>query len=197
MPNYSAITHDTYYHIYNRGNNRENIFREERNYHFFLSRYAKIVTPVADTFAYCQMRNHFHILLRIKSLPEIPPKLQDKKPGHVLGAFFNSYAKAFNNAYGRTGSLFENPFRRVAVKSHTHLLHLVIYIHHNPQKHAFVADYRDWPFSSYPALIGTQKTHLERATVHEWFTSLSGFKKAHQIPLTEHHIAPLFMDDFE
>jgi len=55
-----------YYYIYNRGNNRENIFLEERNYPYFLRHYARHIEPVADTFVYCLLRNHFHFLVRIK-----------------------------------------------------------------------------------------------------------------------------------
>jgi REP element-mobilizing transposase RayT len=56
------------YHIYNRGNNRENIFIEERNYRCFLQLYLKYIEPIAWTFAYCLLRNHFHLLVRIKDL---------------------------------------------------------------------------------------------------------------------------------
>jgi hypothetical protein len=35
-----ALEPGKYYHIYNRGNNRENIFNEERNYAYFLKLYA-------------------------------------------------------------------------------------------------------------------------------------------------------------
>jgi len=41
-----------YCHIYNRGNNRETIFREERNYTYFLKLWKKHVSPIADTYAY-------------------------------------------------------------------------------------------------------------------------------------------------
>jgi putative transposase len=54
------------YHIYNRGNNRENVFVEERNYRHFLQLYAKYIEPVAWTYAYCLLRNHFHFLVKIK-----------------------------------------------------------------------------------------------------------------------------------
>ena len=57
-----------YYHIYNRGNNREDIFIQERNYRYFLRLYAKHIEPMADTYAYCLLRNHFHFLVRIKDL---------------------------------------------------------------------------------------------------------------------------------
>jgi hypothetical protein len=59
MTSPSPLRYDTYYHIYNRGVNRENIFFEERNYEYFLNLYWKHIEPVVDTFAYCLLRNHF------------------------------------------------------------------------------------------------------------------------------------------
>ena len=66
----SPLLPGVYYHIYNRGNNREDLFIEKRNYPYFLSLYAKHIEPVADTFAYCLLRNHFHFSLRIKTEEE-------------------------------------------------------------------------------------------------------------------------------
>ena len=54
------------YHLYNRGNNREDIFRDEGNYEHFLKLYARHIMPIAETYCYCLMRNHFHLLLRIR-----------------------------------------------------------------------------------------------------------------------------------
>lgn len=71
MTSPSPLLFDTYYHIYNRGTNGENIFIQERNYEYFLKLHEKHVSPVADTFAYCMLRNHFHIAVRIKSEEEI------------------------------------------------------------------------------------------------------------------------------
>lgn len=71
MTSPSPLLYDTYYHIYNRGVNGENIFVEERNYDLFLKLYERHIAPVADTFAYCMLRNHFHVDLRVKSEDEI------------------------------------------------------------------------------------------------------------------------------
>jgi len=71
MTSPAALVHDVIYHIYNRGVNRENIFVEERNYTHFLNLYAKYIEPLADTYAYCLLRNHFHVLVRIKYEEEI------------------------------------------------------------------------------------------------------------------------------
>lgn len=73
MPSPSPLLFNTYYHIYNRGTNGENIFVQERNYEYLLKLYEKHIVPIADTFAYCLLRNHFHVGVRIKSEEEIYP----------------------------------------------------------------------------------------------------------------------------
>jgi putative transposase len=65
-----SLEYGKYYHIYHRGNNRENIFFEEKNFEYFLKLYVKYIVPVADTYAYCLMKNHFHFLVRIKTVEE-------------------------------------------------------------------------------------------------------------------------------
>jgi len=57
-----------YYHIYHRGNNREKLFRQERNYDYFMRLYAQYIAPVAFTYAFCLLRNHFHLLVQILEL---------------------------------------------------------------------------------------------------------------------------------
>lgn len=145
MPSPPPLAPQELYHVYNRGNNREDIFREARNYGFFLDRYAHHVSPGADTLAYCLMPNHFHILVRVRAQEAWP---DNRLPERRLANLFSSYAKAFNNTYRRTGSLFQKPFGRVAITSPEQLQHIVCYIHRNPQQHGFVGDFRDYPYSS-------------------------------------------------
>src|SRR5512143_3005425 len=79
MTSPSPLLYDTYYHIYNRGVNRENIFFEERNYDLFLKLYEKHLASVTDLFAYCMLRNHFHVSLRVTSEEEIMQTLKTRK----------------------------------------------------------------------------------------------------------------------
>jgi REP element-mobilizing transposase RayT len=160
MGEMSGLEPGTYYHIYNRGNNREDLFREERNYAYFLKLYARHIEPVADTFAYCLLRNHFHLLVQIRAA-----MLTQDSPSQAFSNLFNAYARSFNRAYGRTGALFQRPFGRIKVTSEAYLKHLVTYIHTNPQKHGFVTDFRTWPYSSYHALTTTVPTRLHRDEV--------------------------------
>ena len=50
------------YHIYNRGNNGENLFRADSDYRIFLQQYRRHIEPVCETFAYCLMPNHVHLI---------------------------------------------------------------------------------------------------------------------------------------
>ena len=61
----------SYYHIYNRGINSCNLFGETANYEYFLTLYDHYISPIADTFAWVLMPNHFHVLIRIKNEDEI------------------------------------------------------------------------------------------------------------------------------
>ena len=159
-----ALQPGKHYHIYNRGNNRENLFIEERNYPYFLRLYQHHVVPVADTYAYCLMRNHFHLFVRLKTAEEMSDlyKKSDiwKVPTCAFAAMFTAYAKAINKAYGRTGRLFSEHFGRIEVTSERYFTNLILYIHLNPQKHGFVKDFRDWPWSSYWACrLGQEGCH--------------------------------------
>lgn len=57
---------DTTYHIFNHANGFENVFCEDENFRFFLEKYQLYITPIAETYAYCLMPNHFHLVVRIR-----------------------------------------------------------------------------------------------------------------------------------
>ena len=110
---------------------------------------------------------------------------------------FNAYTKAINKAYGRTGSLFEERFGRIQVTSERYFMNLIFYIHFNPQKHRFVTDFRDWPWSSYHALRTTGETKLDRASVLDWFGNTAQFEGFHRGMVDEVAIKTLIEEDLE
>lgn len=181
-----------FYHIYNRGINGQNIFFEEKNYYFFLERYAKYVFPFVETYAYCMLKNHFHLLIQVRTEEEIRLYLKGKKSDksiswHVSNAFaslFQSYAQAVNKTYHRTGSLFEEPFHRIEVGNDAYFSYLIWYIHHNPQKHGFIKDFRDYVHSSFWSHLHHKPTKLNRDNVLQWFGNRDGYTRFHAI---HHH----------
>jgi REP element-mobilizing transposase RayT len=80
MTSPKPLQYGTFYHIYSRGNNRENIFYEDRNYIYFLRLYTTYIEPVAQTFAYSLLRNHFHMIVYIKTIEEQAADVQASNP---------------------------------------------------------------------------------------------------------------------
>jgi REP element-mobilizing transposase RayT len=178
------IVYGNYYHIYNRGNNGIDVFLETDNYYHFLRLYAKYIEPVAETFAWCLLKNHFHILVRIKEKGEIEqnqltytttekPKVID--PSRQFSHLFNAYTQAVNRRHKRTGSLFETTFERKLVSSEKYFQQLIFYIHNNPVQHGFVKQMSLYPWSSYETVLSDKPTKLSRQKVVEIFGDRENF----------------------
>ncbi len=184
MEQKQPILHGNYYHIYNRGNNGIDVFLENESYYHFLRLYAKYIEPVAETFAWCLLKNHFHILVRIKEKSEIiedemrystteKPKVID--PSRQFSHLFNAYTQAINKRHKRTGSLFETTFERKLITSEKYLQQLIFYIHNNPVHHGFVDQMSLYPWSSYDSVISEKPTKLKRTEVMEQFGDKENF----------------------
>ncbi len=183
----TQLKENTFYHIYNKGIRGQNIFLEEKNYHFFLQKYALFVSPYVDTYAYCLMKNHFHLLIKTKSELEIRNMLQTKHINknlnwilsNVLASLFKSFTLARNKLYNQSGSLFEEPFCRIEVNNRIYLNRLITYIHQNPQNHGFVTDFRDYPHSSYHSFICDKQTKLKKEEVISCFSNKENYILEH------------------
>ncbi len=167
------------YHIFNRGNNKENLFVEDRNYTYFLSLMEKYLTNVADIYCYCLMKNHFHLLLKIKDITIIKEKKYQEKPYLAFSHFFNSYTKSINKAYNRTGSLFQEHFHRNRITEDGFFKNVVAYIHLNPEKHGFVRDFRNYPHSSYSDFFTDRKSFIDKDFVLNFFGNIDNFEAWH------------------
>ncbi len=120
-----------------------------------------------------------------------------REPTRAFAALFTAYTKTVNNTYHRTGRLFQEHFGRIEVTSDTYFTNLIFCIHSNPQKHGFVADFRDWPWTSYGAMITDQPTRVNRTQVLDWFRGVADFTHFHQGTVDERCISILIRDDFE
>ena len=107
-----------YYHIYNRGINGENIFRDENNMSYFLKLVEKHVSPKTNILAYCLLNNHFHFAIENTS--------ETKEIAQAFSNLFNAYTKAYNKQNSRTGALLERPFKRKQIKDENYLKQLIL-----------------------------------------------------------------------
>jgi len=203
------LTFGKFYHIYNRGNNRCNLFHERDNYEHFLGLYDKYISPVAETFAWVLMPNHFHLLVRTKEdmvykysnadrsgdavrferhkwetinllACEAPDSVRKPVPHRHFAHLFNSYTRYFNQRFGRTGNLFERPFKRKLIENEHYLKQVVLYIHNNPTHHGFCSHPLEYPWSSYLTCTSLKRTKLKRDTVVGWFNDRSNFAHRHE-----------------
>ncbi|MCF6351532.1 MAG: transposase [Cyclobacteriaceae bacterium] len=169
---------NNFYHIYNRGNNKQPVLFKRESYLFFLSKVRKHLSPLVDILAYCLMPNHFHLMVYVPekhntrgtnlSRPENSCYEDDeyieydsKAINKNLGIILSSYTKAINNRYGRTGSLFQAHTKAKNVSKHQQQAFICFhYIHQNPLKAKLVNKMEDWEFSSYQDYLGIRNGTL-------------------------------------
>ena len=161
-----------FYHIYNRGNNKQRVFFETDNFNYFLRLVKKHLPPVAKIYCYCLLPNHFHLLVKIKE--------GAVNPSQKFSNLFNAYTKGMNKKYDRSGNLFNRTFRRKKVLDELHLKTVIIYIHLNPKYSSLSKNFRDYPFSSYQFFFNSKYTFLERKEVLELFDGIENFQFVHE-----------------
>jgi putative transposase len=162
-----------YYHIYNRGINREIIFPEDQYYRKFLDMFEKYIPQVADTLAYCLLPTHFHFLVFIK---EYPVGVSSNQFSNI----FNAYAQWFNRKKHRNGGLFQSPFKRKRINNQQYLKQVIYYIHRNPMHHNYIEDPTYYAYSSYNSTISDEPTLIQREFILELFESKGNFIEYHQ-----------------
>ena len=153
---------DCLYHIYNRGNDKQQIFFNDKNYFFFLEKIQKYIAPNCNILAWCLMPNHFHLLIHAnettcqlsKTVPIPVFKLADN-----LGLLLSSYTKTINQQQTTTGSLFQQRTKSKLVLDNqsNYSLTAFHYIHQNPLKAGLVKHLEDWKFSSFREYAGMKK----------------------------------------
>ncbi|MBI2621608.1 MAG: transposase [Candidatus Levybacteria bacterium] len=170
MKNPPFIT-DGFFHIYNRGVEKRDIFLDRWDYLRFLetldfyrkspqpmklSDYRRGIvklkkvdsqTELVSIFCFCLMPNHFHLLVK---------QLTDNGITHFLRKLSDSYTRYFNTKYDRVGPLFQGSFKAKYIESDGHLLQLSKYIHRNPFPLS-MCECRVYPYSSYCNYIYGEK----------------------------------------
>ncbi len=199
-----------YYHIYNRGNGGIPIFYNERNYSYFLKKYDEYLSDVLETYAYCLLPNHFHLLVRVKDFPSFEtgaPALESlklpsskEKTGETIVSelfrrFLMSYSKSINTQENRKGSLFQKNFRRVHIDNESYFTTVISYIHSQMRHHGFKTKDEDYPWSSYRRMLLERPTKLQKEYVLEWFGGKEEYIKFHRTNNSFHEIKKYIIEE--
>lgn len=180
-----------FYHVYNRGVEKREIFLDRDDYLAFLHLLKTSLSPLPrqggtltemdpfspktnrprrknffgkiDLLCYCLMPNHFHFLLQQKDKLMIT---------QFLRSTCTSYSMYFNKKYDRVGSLFQGVFKAVDIDNENYFLWVSRYIHRNPE------EFQEYPYSSYLDYLGKRRTAwLNTKTILDMFAS-SDLRKA-------------------
>lgn len=143
------FTEGSFYHIYNRGNDKRTIFFEDRNYDFFLQKVKKYIVPHSNLLAWCLMPNHFHFLIQANDstatiVKETPIKINALTEG--VRILLSSYTKAIQKQESITGNLFQQKTKFKCVDGY--LPTAFHYIHQNAFRANLVHRLEDWKWSS-------------------------------------------------
>lgn len=147
---------DTFYHVYNRGHNKDTLYEDPEDYTFFEFLLERCFGPrqlkaqdgrlypwFGDKIvlrAFCLMPNHFHLLLR---------QYEDESAvSRAMQSLATTYSMYFNKKYKKRGSIFESAFKASPILNDSYLQHITRYIHLNPK------DYATWEHSSYADYLG-------------------------------------------
>jgi putative transposase len=128
-------------HVFNRGNNRCDIFRAPKDYSSFLGAlHDAAIKYRLDLHSYTLMTNHFHLIATPRIAGALSMTMQ------VAGA---SYVRYFNRRYSRTGTLFEGPFKAMFIDSEKYWFTCMRYVELNPVRAGLVLNPADYRWSSY------------------------------------------------
>jgi putative transposase len=105
--------------------------------------------------SFCLMPNHFHLLVK---------EVEENGIARYMQRVLNSYTKYYNTKYGKSGHLFQGPYKAVLVENNNQLLYLSTYIHRNPrQLKEWLNKENIYPWSSYQDLVN--KNRFEKLLV--------------------------------
>lgn len=172
-----AYVPQAYYHLYNRGVDRQTIFHDAADYAVFMNLLKRHLSldPLRDKFgrdyrhlrpdiallAFCLMPNHFHLLV-----------YQSNERGieELMRSIATAYSMYYNRKYGHIGPVFQGAFKGVLISNDSYLQHISRYIHLNPR------DYRHYAYSSYSAYLGRiEYEWLDPAPIMELFESTEDY----------------------
>lgn len=148
------------HHVIQRGNDRQVIFRDQRDHERMLEMLAEQAKKFdVAVHGYVLMPNHFHLLATPATADGLPLMMQ---------AVGRSYVRWFNQRHGRTGTLWEGRYRSTLIETERYLLACMVYIDLNPERAGLAADPAQWPWSSCASHLGLRVDPLVTPHALQW-----------------------------
>jgi len=131
------------YHVINRGNNRQTVFRKETDFSAFLKALFDLKERKPfQLYGYCLMDNHFHLLVR----PGLATTIS-----RIVQSLLVSHTQRYHKHHGSGGHVWQGRFKSPVIQSDEHLLNVLRYIEANPLRAKIVSRAEEYSWSSYRA----------------------------------------------
>jgi REP element-mobilizing transposase RayT len=185
---YALLEPGKYYHVYNRARNGEPLFGDEESFRFFMKLYQAHIVPVAETYAWCLMQDHLHLLVRMR----------DDAEGSLYRPFallFNSYASGYNRHYHRQGRVFRFKLKRIEIRSERCFREMIRYVNQNPWRHGAIEHPAQYRFSSFRSTLTQGPSLVAREKLIGWFGSREELTEQLLTQVDEKTIRPLLLEE--
>jgi putative transposase len=203
---YKLFASNTYWHVYNRGNSKQDIFLDKQDYEFFLCRFEEYLYPIplkipikgipdGNLQGGASLVEESHTPYIRKVLPPDSFSLLSYclMPNHfhleikqnadipvskLISQLCTSYSKYFNKKYSKIGGVFQDAFKAVLIDKDPYLLWLSAYIHNNPKTAGLVMDLADYPWSSYQDYVGLRNgTLCNKELILSYYSGIESYKQ--------------------
>ena len=168
-----------YYHLYNRGCNKELIFQEEQDYQKLLAIISESkIDEYLNLCAFSLMPNHYHFLVKQTSQKPVSSWIQ---------FIFNRYVKWYNIKYNRKGTLFESKVKAKYIDRIEYLGNITHYIHCNPNSE-LLKKYSSLNFLKKNTIISLDFYRDFFNDLDEFFIQLEEYKRAENFDDIERYL---------
>ncbi len=145
---------DICYHVINRGNNRDRVFFNDRDYVEFI----RLLETPDDRIdmrvsAYCLMPNHIHLVLWPR---------EDGDLSRWMQRLLTSHVRRHHMRHGTSGHVWQGRFKGFPIQDDSHLLTVLRYVERNPVRGGLVQKAADWAWSSHSRPLATWPTQADR-----------------------------------
>ena len=186
----TPLVNGEFYHIYNRGSEKRNIYQQPRDYKRFQQTFyyyqflgpkpkfsnfnkTNLFKPLfnekyVEIICYCLMPNHFHFLIK---------QLKNNGISIFMSQLSNSFTKYFNTKYNRVGPLLQGAFKAVRIENNDQLLHVSRYIHLNPIVSGLIKNLDDYQWSSYLEYTQANNMFCSPVEILNFFPSKEKYKQ--------------------
>jgi len=165
MPRAARIAPSNYiYHVLMRGNNRQDIFKDEKDHEKFISIIARYKEKFDfKLYHYVLMRNHVHLVLE--------PSEKGGGLAQIMKGINLSYAQSFKGRYRHFGHFWQDRYKSILISKDEYLLACGSYVELNPVRAGVVEDPKDYKWSSYSSYAYGKRDKL--VDEHSIFRNLS------------------------